>query len=57
MTDPNEMTADERAAVLAAVEVQQPVRMIRPRDGRTVTVAADRIAERLAAGYTIAPID
>jgi hypothetical protein len=49
--DPNEMTPDERAAVLADIQAQQPVRMIRP-DGREVFVAGDRVAERLAAGYT-----
>jgi hypothetical protein len=53
MSDLSEMTPGERAKVLAAVEAQRPVRMTRP-DGRTVTVGPDRVAERLAAGYTFA---
>lgn len=48
--DLSEMTPDERAAVLAAIEAQQPRRMVRP-DGRVVSVPGDRVAERLAAGY------
>lgn len=56
MADPNEMTPAERAKVLAAIEAQQPVRMIRP-DGRNVPVAGDRVQERLAAGYRLAETD
>ncbi|MGI5245132.1 hypothetical protein [Dactylosporangium sp. CA-139066] len=57
MTSPDEMTAGERARVLAAIEGQRPVRMIRPSDGRNVPVAADRVQERLAAGYRLAEED
>ncbi|GGM52426.1 hypothetical protein ACFFX1_55580 [Dactylosporangium sucinum] len=56
MTDLDEMTPDERAKVLAAIAAQQPIRMIRP-DGRTVPVGPDRVAERLAAGYTLTRTD
>ncbi len=50
MNDLNEMTADERARVLADIEVQRPVRMRRLADGRIVQVGRDRVAERLASG-------
>jgi hypothetical protein len=44
-------TPAEYAALIAAVEATLPVPMRDPK-GRTVIVGADRVAERLAAGYT-----
>jgi exosome complex RNA-binding protein Rrp4 len=57
MTDLNEMTADEHAKVLAAIHAQQPVRMRRLSDGRTVTVAPDRVAQRIGHGYELVDPD
>ncbi|MGI5247539.1 hypothetical protein [Dactylosporangium sp. CA-139066] len=52
----DEMTADERARVLAAAEQGRPVQLVSPA-GRTVTVYGWQVAERLDAGYTIATPD
>lgn len=52
MTDPNEMTAAELAAVIANAEAAQSVPMRHPVTGRTVSVTGHRVPERLAAGYT-----
>jgi hypothetical protein len=51
MTDPSEMTVDERAKVLDIAEQGRPVHLVSP-GGRTVTVYGWQVAERLAAGYT-----
>ncbi|MEV8510809.1 hypothetical protein [Dactylosporangium sp. NPDC051484] len=56
MTNPDEMTPAEHAAVLAAIEADLPVRMVRP-DGRVVPVIGRHVQERLDAGYTIAQPD
>lgn len=48
--DPSEMTADERAKVLAAIEARRSVPMRRLGDGRIVHVGPDRVAERVASG-------
>ncbi|MER7280548.1 hypothetical protein ABT369_39525 [Dactylosporangium sp. NPDC000244] len=50
MTDPNEMTDAERAAVLAAIEAQAPVRMRRLSDNAIIAVDPSRVAERIASG-------
>jgi hypothetical protein len=50
----DERTPAEYAALIAAVEASLPVPMRDPK-GRTVIVGADRVAERLAAGYTQHP--
>lgn len=53
MTDPSEMTADERARVQAVAELGRPVQLVSP-GGRTVTVYGWQVDERLAAGYQLA---
>jgi hypothetical protein len=53
MSDPNDMTADERARIRDIAEQGRPVKMVSP-GGRTVTVYSWQVAERLAAGYTYA---
>ncbi len=57
MSDPNAMTAEEYAQVIAAAEARLPVPMRHPLSGRVAPIYPANVPARLTAGWTYATTD